>query len=96
MREDILKSQAQKEKSIAHKRKQINNLINKKKLKKNQQSISIQTTNITHQIREISKKIKKISVENYWEELIDSLAHNALIPLLQETKYFPTQSMDSL
>ena len=88
MREDLLKSQAQKAKGIAHKKNQINTIINKTKLKRNPQSAPIPTNKIAYQIREISKKIKKISVENYWGELIDSLAHNALIPLLQEQNIF--------
>ena len=86
MREDIFEEQTQKKnKNIIHKKTQI---INKTHLRKKQQNISIQTREITRQIREVSKKIKKISIENYWGELIDSLAHNALIPLLQEQDIF--------
>ena len=84
MRENIFKKQV-KSKSILHKKAQIKTI---KRLGLKQQSNSDQSFEITRQIKEISKKIKKISIENYWGELIDSLAHHALIPLLQEQDIF--------
>ena len=88
MREDLLKNQIQKKnKNIIHKNSQTKIVMNEKLIKK-QQDTFIQTHKITRQIKEIGKKIKKISIENYWGELIDSLAHSALIPLLQEQDIF--------
>ena len=87
MREDILKKQA-KNKNIIHKTAQIKTIMNEEHLKNEQRSTPVQTQEITRQIREVSKKIRKISIENYWGELIDSLAHHALIPLLQEQDIF--------
>ena len=89
MREDILKKQ-EKSKNIIHKKAQIRAIMNKKSLslRSKQGNTSVQTQEITCQIKEISKRIKKISIENYWGELIDSLAHHALIPLLQEQDIF--------
>ena len=87
MREDILKKQT-KSKNIIHKKAQIKTIMNKNHLRSKQQNISIQTQEVTREIRGVSRRIKKISVENYWGELIDSLAHHALIPLLHEQDIF--------
>ena len=84
MRENIFKKQV-KSKNILHKKVQIKAI---KDLGIQQQDTSIQAQEINYQIKNISKKIKKISIENYWGELIDSLAHYALIPLLQEQDIF--------
>ena len=84
MRENIFKKQV-KSKNILHKKVQIKAI---KDLGIQQQDTSIQAQEINYQIKNISKKIKKISIENYWGELIDSLAHHALIPLLQEQDIF--------
>lgn len=79
MEKDVLKNQKSNQEN---KRMSIN--TRQKILKKNHKKTNHHIHETARQIKEISEKIKKISIENYWGELVDHLAHNELVPLLQE------------
>ena len=81
MNKDVLKNQKLNQKKTSIK---ASVHASQKVLKKNHKKTNNHIREITQQIKEISEKIKKISIENYWIELVDNLAHNELVPLLQE------------